>query len=311
MTNDSDPGVLLLPVEQLDGQEIRFFPSKLARENFLYLTQAGTFTTEGECLLNGSDTGYTLIFTISGAGHVNINERGCAIGVREGIFLVNGKPVRLCADRRASEPWSFLVFSMDGRSFPAYFSQLTAARPGFSGDALSGYAAFVRFKAEEGSDLDAEIAKLTRIIMAQDGTRSELIASTAIIMLMTELIVGRAPAAAAARPMPRYVEGIMKYIHENYRRQITLDELTAQFNVSKFHLSREFKKYTGYTPNDYLISVRMNRAKELLRHTGRTITEIAQITGCGEVNHFIQLFKSREKVTPAVFRRRWNRDAMD
>ena len=106
----------------------------------------------------------------------------------------------------------------------------------------------------------------------------------------------------------KVLHGIMKYINEYYRQQITLDELAAEFNVSKFHLSREFKKYTGYSPNEYVISVRLSRAKELLRNTARTITEIAQITGCGDVNHFIQLFKSHEKVTPAVFRRRWNRE---
>lgn len=316
MTIDIEAENLLLPFEQIDGRNVRFSPSLLARENYLYLINAGSFTAEGECLIGNDMPGYTLIYTISGVGRVDMGERGCAIGSREGVLLNKNQSCRLSVDHRSGKPWQFYFFRMDGACFPVYFSQLMTSNAAFlandmhlSAASRHGEPAFVRFKAEEGSFLDSEIQKLAHVTMLQNSPQNELVASTAIISLMTELIVGRDPAEGALRPMPRYIEGIMKYINEYYRQQITLDELAAEFNVSKFHLSREFKKYTGYSPNEYVISVRINRAKDLLRHTGRTITEISQITGCGDVNHFIQLFKSREKVTPAVFRRRWNREA--
>jgi AraC-like DNA-binding protein len=316
MTIDIEAENLLLPFEQIDGRNVHFNTSPLARENYLYLINAGSFTAEGECLLGEDMPGYTLIYTLSGIGRVDIGERGCAIGAREGV-LINKKPsCHLSVDHRSGQPWRFFIFCMDGACFPAYYDQLITSHAAFRADErLFGSVprhsgpAFVRFKAEEGSFLDSEIQKLAHVAMLQNSAQAELVASTAIISLLTELIVGGDPAEGAARPMPRYIEGIMKYINEFYRQQITLDELAAEFNVSKFHLSREFKKYTGYSPNEYVISVRINRAKELLRHTSRTIAEISQITGCGDVNHFIQLFKSRENVTPAVFRRRWNKDS--
>lgn len=305
MTGETS-GYLLKTDEGITERSLRFTPSALARENYMYLTSAGSFTLETEDTLGADSASHTLIYTISGAGRIEMDDRGCIVARREGVLLRAGVPARMSPDLRVGTPWEFIVFRISGQSFQAYYSQLTSLRGVRPGDEAS--AGFVRFRAEEGSSVDSEIQKLAGVIMMPQSAQGELIASTAIISLLTELIIRKDPTEGGMRPMPRYIEGIMKYINEYYRQQITLDELAAEFNVSKFHLSREFKKYTGYSPNEYVISVRLSRAKELLRNTARTITEIAQITGCGDVNHFIQLFKSREKVTPAVFRRRWNRE---
>lgn len=309
MTNTTDQGGLL---SFAGVQSISFSPGPATRENFLYLINAGTHTADGEYALNGLDDAYTLIYTLSGAGHVDLTDCGCSISGQQGVLLNRGRGCLLAGDNRPEEPWQFMHFQMSGASFPAYYRQLAAsrasARQGESSAPMSQEPPLVLFQTKEGSAADAEIHKLARAAMLQNNPHHELIASTAIISLLTELIVNGISSDSAARPMPRYIDGIMQYINDHYRQQITLDELAAEFNVSKYHLSREFKKYTGFSPNEYVISVRLNRAKELLRHTGRTITEIAQITGCGDVNHFIQLFKSRENVTPAVFRRRWHRE---
>lgn len=299
-------GYLLKTDEGTAERSLRFTPSALARENYMYLTSAGIFTLETEGALGADSASHTLIYTISGAGRIEMEDRGCIVASHDGVLIRSGLNVRMAPDLRSGCAWQFMVLRFSGHSFPAYYSQLTSLRGARPGDEAS--ISFVRFHADEGSSVDSEIQKLAGVIMMPQSAQGELIASTAIISLLTELIIRKDPTEGGMRPMPRYIEGIMKYINEYYRQQITLDELAAEFNVSKFHLSREFKKYTGYSPNEYVISVRLSRAKDLLRNTARTITEIAQITGSGDVNHFIQLFKSREKVTPAVFRRRWNRE---
>ena len=295
---------MIISDENLHGRTVRFAPSAMAMENYLYLLSAASCIISAQCALRERG-GYLLIYAVSGAGYADMGERGAAISAREGIILRADCEITLSINRRESDFLELQIFRMDGVSFPAYFSQLTLPRTHRPTDKTTE---IVRFRAEEGSLIDSAIRKLSDMTMMPEKPQGELVASTAMISLLTELIINRASDGGAARSMPRYIEGIMRYINEFYRRQITLDELAAEFNVSKFHLSREFKKYTGFSPNEYIISVRISRAKELLRYTGRTITEIAQITGCGDVNHFIQLFKSREKVTPAVFRRRWNHD---
>ena len=184
---------------------------------------------------------------------------------------------------------------MTGTSFGVYYNQFTAAHKPV-------------FTVPEGSELAAHLEALAKAAHSKSTPQSELIISTEIICLLTQLVLKTDESASSKHTMPYYIEGIMERINSGYKDHITLDSLAAEFNVSKFHLSREFKKYTGYSPNEYLISVRINHAKELLRHTGYSVGEISQLTGCGDVNHFIQLFKSREKTTPAAFRRHWQKN---
>ena len=100
--------------------------------------------------------------------------------------------------------------------------------------------------------------------------------------------------------MPDIIVAIQSYIDRNYASQITLDALSRSFGISKYHMSREFKRYIGKSPNDYLIDLRLDRAKSLLVDSGRTIADIGQLVGIPNTNHFLYLFKSREGITPSA-----------
>lgn len=104
--------------------------------------------------------------------------------------------------------------------------------------------------------------------------------------------------------VPDIIVGMQNYIDRNYSQEITLDALSERFSISKFHMSREFKKYVGKSPNDYLINVRIEKSKELLVDSRRTIVDIAQLVGIPNTNHFLYLFKTREGITPSAFRKR-------
>ena len=287
---------------------IRFEPSALALENYLYLRTAGSYTAEGATVLKYRPQGYALIYAMTGIGRIELGERRCVLSAHDGILINRDYEFSATVEKLLSDSFRFLCFTMDGASFHVYYEQASAHRAIRERDNRHfSRPIYIRFKAEEGSALDAFIQKLSQAAMLNSPDRSELVASTSIISILTELIMRTDNSDPTFKPMPRYIEGIIKYVNDRYRRHITLDELASEFNVSKYHLSREFKRYTGFSPNEYLVSVRINRAKELLRNTNRSISEIAQITGCGDANHFIQLFKARENVTPAVFRRQWNR----
>ena len=84
-----------------------------------------------------------------------------------------------------------------------------------------------------------------------------------------------------------------------------MDFLSSHFFVSKFHLSREFKKATGLTVGNYLNSRRINKAKELLRFTKEPIGTIAVSCGIPDVNYFTKVFVKYESMTPSAYRKRW------
>lgn len=103
--------------------------------------------------------------------------------------------------------------------------------------------------------------------------------------------------------IPDIIVAIQSYLDRNYSRSISLDDLSRTFSISKFHMSREFKRYVGKSPNDYLIGIRLDKAKVLLVDSRRSIAEIAQLVGIPNTNHFLYLFKSREGITPSAFRK--------
>lgn len=98
---------------------------------------------------------------------------------------------------------------------------------------------------------------------------------------------------------------LQAYLEKNYMNSCSLDELSKQFFMSKYYLSREFKKYFGEGISSYLSKLRITRAKELLRFSDLSTGEIATMCGINDSNHFLKVFKKLEGVTPTEFRRKW------
>lgn len=98
---------------------------------------------------------------------------------------------------------------------------------------------------------------------------------------------------------------VKHYLDENFAKDITLDKLSSRFFLSKFYLSREFKKAAGTTIGNYLNSRRINEAKKLLRFTNAPIGSIAASCGILDVNYFTKVFVKYESMTPSQYRQKW------
>ena len=93
-----------------------------------------------------------------------------------------------------------------------------------------------------------------------------------------------------------------------YKRQtenISLDQLAEQFFISKYYLSREFKKEFGTTVIQYVLAKRINNAKELLRYSNSSIEEIAHLCGIDDASYFNKVFRKMEGCTASEYRKRW------
>lgn len=73
--------------------------------------------------------------------------------------------------------------------------------------------------------------------------------------------------------------------------------------MSPSHFSRIFKQQTGFSPYDYVLVSRLNRAKEYLQKTNMTVSEIAYEVGFNSDTNFIFFFKSNTGISPAKFRK--------
>jgi len=98
------------------------------------------------------------------------------------------------------------------------------------------------------------------------------------------------------------VKRAMELIQQRYWDQFSLSSLALQVGMSKYHLSRRFREVLGVTFRDYLLRVRLERAKALLT-TGRvSITEVAQNVGFGDLPRFDKVFKRYTGFTPSAYR---------
>jgi AraC-like DNA-binding protein/mannose-6-phosphate isomerase-like protein (cupin superfamily) len=96
---------------------------------------------------------------------------------------------------------------------------------------------------------------------------------------------------------------VVQYIQARYQDKITLDELAAAAHMSKGYFCRVFQKHFTMTPLEYVISLRVSQAAQLIVLTDKKITDIAMSTGFGNVNYFTTAFKKMFHCTPAQFRR--------
>lgn len=95
---------------------------------------------------------------------------------------------------------------------------------------------------------------------------------------------------------------VTKYVLENYAKDITLDDAAKEINMSYHYFSKFFKEETGQNFSDYLINIRIAKAKELLKDDSYSIKEICCLVGYKDPNYFSKIFKKCTGVTPTEFR---------
>ena len=102
------------------------------------------------------------------------------------------------------------------------------------------------------------------------------------------------------------VNKAIKYIEENYKKQFTLDQVCESININKSYFCTIFKEHTGKTFSHYLSHYRIDKAKELLKNTELSITEVAFTVGYNSVNYFNNNFKRLNNTTPLQYRNEIN-----
>ncbi len=93
-----------------------------------------------------------------------------------------------------------------------------------------------------------------------------------------------------------------EFINSNYNKKLELDDIAQSACLSVNHLLRTFKQAYGKSPHQYLIQVRIDRSKYLLKNTNYTINDIVEIIGFECPSSFIRLFKSLNRTTPGKYR---------
>lgn len=98
------------------------------------------------------------------------------------------------------------------------------------------------------------------------------------------------------------IKSIIAYVKKHYKSNITITEVANYLDYSENYFCRFFKNQTGLTFVEYLNSVRLNAAANLLHNSDKPITDIALESGFDNLSYFIRIFKKKFIVTPLKYR---------
>ena len=127
-------------------------------------------------------------------------------------------------------------------------------------------------------------------------------ALVALLSTLVRLAGRRATEFQRQRHLPAVtLKRVLDYLNDNLARAVSLADLAAVARVSVFHFARQFRGTVGEPPHRYVIRLRVERAKELLREGRLSLAQIAAAAGFADQSHFNRHFKRLEGVTPRQF----------
>ena len=264
-------------------------PSAAAKKCFFYVQETGYLKVVKSHLTKRRQLeSFLIVCVLSGEGTMNFDGKTHAVKGGDGFFLNCIKPHFYQSSD--SNPWELMWVHFCGATSGGYYETIIK---------------------EKGNVFDSSeniVSVLEDIIDTNENKNheSEVKSSLLLLKLLTEILIGaKKPQSEAAMQDNTRMNEIKTRIDREFTEKLTLEQLSEEYFISMYHLSREFKRIYGTTFSNYLITKRINYAKRLLRFSGLSIEEIAQRSGFHDTSHFSRLFKQNEGITPIVYRKNW------
>ena len=99
------------------------------------------------------------------------------------------------------------------------------------------------------------------------------------------------------------VHEVALYLQTHIHESVSLEELAQRFFMRRSYLTRSFRNVTGFSVVEYMTYIRIQKAQQLLRESDRSITEIADLCGFGNITYFEKVFKTTTGHTPVQYRK--------
>ena len=285
---------MLIPELGVHQTSERYFftPSSLAKELFYYPTRLGhyfcssrySFNHRSEIALQGDHNQNIMLFFVhDGAMELTLNGTPAIAGAGQIVLFDCREPYSYAASDGLEFTW--LLFN--GLNARAFYQKILQAR---------GRRAF-------SPAAPAEIAQMLdslRSACAEDARLSEARCSQLIHRLLCLLLLDETTESTAGGD--RIAQAI-RYMNRHLFEPIGVQDAAAAVSLSPSHFSRQFKARTGYSPYEYIVLRRIDKAKYMLASTELSVKEIAYATGYNSEENFIHSFRKNVGVAPGIFRK--------
>ena len=128
--------------------------------------------------------------------------------------------------------------------------------------------------------------------------------ASALLMRLIVLLGRRLTASGDELPRRRSLDAVVELLHSQYNKNWSIEELSGQCRLSRYHFMRSFREYTGLPPVKFLLDIRMAKAQELLLDLSMNISEIAETLGYAHPHYFSRVFRQYTGVSPSEYRKR-------
>lgn len=129
------------------------------------------------------------------------------------------------------------------------------------------------------------------------------ISSGLIIKLLGYIIAFQKQKNFTGKPIEKIIQNARFYIRENLTENIDIENLAKENNIGYSYFRKMFKQYTGVSPHQYHLELKIMRAKELLLASDNTVKEICYKLGFQSEHYFSRFFKQKVGVTPSELRK--------
>ncbi len=266
-------------------------PSSYAREHYLYVQEIGTLQSlEPHISKRQNLNSFLFLVVLDGEGTLNYSGTRHRISAGDCALINCARPYS--HESSATHPWSLKWVHFNGLEASYYYDYFISRENSY----LFRPRSILPF-----TDV------LDQLYLCQQNKNPlvELTSNKYLTDIITLCFTENESLKLGEYTIPDKLKQIHEYISENYFRKISLEDLADRFFISKFHLSREYKKIYGITLGNALTNLRLSHAKSMLRFSDGSVDTIALSCGFQDTGYFIKVFKKAENMTPLQYRKKW------
>ena len=266
-------------------------PDQTARNTFFFVQETGILKPEDafSSVSRQNVDSYLICAVISGRGELTADEYSSPL-IKGDCFFID---CRIPYSYRSSDddPWEIMWVHFNGCTSQQYFrcfseNSKNIFRPQFFDRITTAI-----------SDIIAVNEKKSR--------NAEIMCSKYIMDILTIALTSAETEQQYDSGLRDKLAMVHSYIEDHFSDDLSLEKLAAEFYISKFYLTREYKKIYGKTIFQHIITARINYGKKLLRFSDRSIEDIAHLCGFNDQSYFARQFKKAENQTCLSYRRMW------
>lgn len=276
----------------VDSNRIIYTPSTFARSALLHLQEIGVLEAKRPHTSSRSGlSSYLFLTVISGSGVLIYNDKSYRLQKDDCLFIDCNLPYSHTTDDH--NLWTLRWCHFYGPTLLSIYDKYKkrGGRPVFT--------------PEDAELINSVWSSLMETASSDDYMRDMKINQHLSVLLTLIMSESWHPEDQVTAKKKQSTHDIKKYIDEHYAEKITLDSLSAQFYINKYYLSKTFKEQFGQSLSAYILSVRISKAKRLLRFSDKPVETIGYECGLGAPHYFSQTFKSVEGVPPSKYREQW------